>query len=159
MLADLVDKAKDYALMHGERQVFAKQVTFEDGLLNDFRHLHAAKGCVRSGRLALCTVSPPAVAVPGERVREGPEASGSIQRDSCVLREPMDAFVPPADGAERADAQGGARPRVPHRDPRADHQGGRLHRQALQDIRDSLGRRSRPGTELRGVYVQFDRGG
>ena len=88
LLADLVEKAKDYALMHGEqsnlvswaRRIIERSIT----RLNLSRNLHAAEGCVRSGCAALRAVPPLAVALPGDRVPESLEITGKNLRTTEI---------------------------------------------------------------------------
>lgn len=55
--------------------------------------------------------------------------------------------------SERSDAPGGARPRVSHSDAGQDCQGGRLHGQAVQDIRNSVGRGIDAGRYTYGAWI------
>ena len=85
LLNDLVEKAKDYALMHGEFQCMGTGINkiipsykFIDLSLSS-RNLHAAEGRVRSGCAALCAVPASAFALPRHRVSKSFETTGKLK--------------------------------------------------------------------------------
>ena len=86
LLNDLVEKAKDYALMHGETAIIFQRIGdlknlakigIQETCLFSSRNLYAAEGRVRSGCAALCPVPSPPFALPRYGVSKSFEATGT----------------------------------------------------------------------------------